>query len=106
MMSSPSPTPSDELQHINLRLDAHTVSLRVPRKVESLYRAAGKMLNDRYAYYRMSQPKVSAEQLWMYVALEAAVNLQSDARAKDIEPIEKEVKELNERILNVLNKKL
>ncbi|MBR1480448.1 MAG: cell division protein ZapA [Paludibacteraceae bacterium] len=103
-MNTPSPTPEDELQHINLRLDAHTVSLRVPRKVESLYRAAGKMLNDRYAYYRTSQPKVSAEQLWMYVALEAAVNLQSDAREKDLEPVEKELRELNKRLRDVLDK--
>ena len=85
-------------QHINLHLDAHSVGLDVPRDQEPNYRAAADLLNRRYQYYLKLRPTASAEQLWMYTALEVAVALQSDAREKSIAPIEKELKELNNLI--------
>lgn len=91
-------------QHINLRLDAHSVGLDVPREAEPNYRAAAELLNKRYQYYLRLLPKASAEQLWMYTALEVAVALQSDAREKSLEPIETEVQKLNKLILETLNK--
>lgn len=89
-------------QHINLHLDAHTVGLDVPLDQEPNYRRAAELLNKRYQYYLKLRPNASAEQLWMYTALEVAVALQSDVREKSLEPIEKEVKELNEEILRIL----
>ena len=89
-------------QHINLRLDAHMVGLDVPRDQEPNYRAAAELLNRRYQYYLKLRPNASAEQLWMYTALEVAVALQSDAREKSIAPIEKELKELNQLIKNTI----
>ncbi len=91
-------------QHINLHLDAHTVGLDVPRDQEPNYRFAAELLNKRYQYYLKLRPNASAEQLWMYTALEIAVALQSDARAKSIAPIEKELKELNQLITEKLAK--
>ena len=91
-------------QHINLHLDAHTVGLNVPRDQEPNYRFAAELLNKRYQYYLKLRPNASAEQLWMYTALEIAVALQSDARAKSIAPIEKELKELNQLITEKLAK--
>lgn len=85
-------------QHINLHLDAHTVGLDVPRDMEPNYRKAAELLNKRYQYYLRLRPNASAEQLWMYTALEVAVALQSDAREKSLVPVEKEIKELNELI--------
>ena len=93
---------SENAQHITLHLDAHTVALTIPRNQEPLYRAAGQMLNDRYQHYRKAMPKASAEQLWMYVALEAAVNLQSDVRSKSLEPVERTLQELNSQIEKAL----
>ncbi len=90
-------------QHINLHLDAHTVGLEVPREQEPNYRKAAELLNRRYQYYLKLRPNASAEQLWMYTALEVAVALQSDARDKSIAPIEKELKELNQLIKNTIN---
>ena len=90
-------------QHINLHLDAHTVGLDVPREQEPNYRKAAELLNKRYQYYLKLRPNASAEQLWMYTALEVAVALQSDAREKSLIPIEKEIKELNEEILKTLS---
>ena len=89
-------------QHINLHLDAHTVGLDVPRDQEANYRNAAELLNRRYQYYLKLRPNASAEQLWMYTALEVAVALESDAREKSIAPVEKELKELNEEILRTL----
>ena len=93
---------SEDKQHINLHLDAHTVGLDVPREQEPNYRKAAELLNRRYQYYLKLRPNASAEQLWMYTALEVAVALQSDAREKSIVPIEKELKELNELIKNTI----
>ena len=89
-------------QHINLHLDAHTVGLDVPLDQEPNYRRAAELLNKRYQYYLKLRPNASAEQLWMYTALEVAVALQSDVREKSLEPVEKEVKELNAEILRIL----
>ncbi|MCI6419247.1 MAG: cell division protein ZapA [Bacteroidales bacterium] len=89
-------------QHINLHLDAHTVGLDVTLDQEPNYRRAAELLNKRYQYYLKLRPNASAEQLWMYTALEVAVALQSDVREKSLEPVEKEVKELNEEILRIL----
>lgn len=89
-------------QHINLHLDAHTVGLDVPLDQEPNYRRAAELLNKRYQYYLKLRPNASAEQLWMYTALEVAVALQSDVREKSLKPVEKEVKELNEEILRII----
>lgn len=85
--------------HINLHLGAHTIALNnVPAEQESFYRNAQVTLNQAYEHFRSTQPKASVEQLWMYVALQAAVNLHSDARAKSLEPIDEKIKELNKLI--------
>lgn len=94
---------NSDKQHINLHLDAHTVGLDVPREQEPNYRAAAELLNKRYQYYLKLRPNASAEQLWMYTALEVAVALQSDAREKSLAPVEKEIKELNQLIKNTIN---
>lgn len=94
---------NSDKQHINLHLDAHTVGLDVPREQEPNYRAAAELLNRRYQYYLKLRPNASAEQLWMYTALEVAVALQSDAREKSLAPVEKELKELNQLIKNTIN---
>ena len=89
-------------QHINLHLDAHTVGLDVQREQEPNYRRAADLLNRRYQYYLKLRPNASAEQLWMYTALEVAVALQSDAREKSLVPVEKGLKELNKLITEKL----
>ena len=89
---------TSDKQHINLPLDAHTVGLDVERDQEPNYRKAADLLNRRYQYYLKLRPNASAEQLWMYTALEVAVALQSDAREKSLVPVEKELKALNEQI--------
>lgn len=94
---------NSDKQHINLRLDAHIVGLDVPREQEPNYRAAAELLNKRYQYYLKLRPNASAEQLWMYTALEVAVALQSDVREKSLVPVEKELKELNQLILKTIN---
>lgn len=95
---------SIDKQHINLHLDAHVVGLDVPREQEPNYRKAAELLNRRYQYYLKLRPNASAEQLWMYTALEVAVALQSDVREKSLAPVEKEIKELNQIITEKLTK--
>jgi hypothetical protein len=47
-------------------------------------------------------PNRSAEQLWVYVALDIAVNLQADVHAHRLQPIEEKIQELNKIILQQL----
>ena len=91
-------------QHINLHLDAHIVGLDVPRDQEPNFRKAAELLNRRYQYYLKLRPNASAEQLWMYTALEVGVALQSDAREKSLVPIEKTIQDLNKIITEKLSK--
>ena len=94
---------SVDKQHINLQLDAHSVGLDVPREAEPNYREAAALLNRRYQYYLKLLPNASSEQLWMYTALEVAVSLTTDAREKSLQPVEKELKQLNQLILKKLD---
>ena len=89
-------------QHINLQIGAHNVSLDIPREAEPLYRNAAVTLNERYQYYQRRMLKASAEQLWLYVALELAVNLHADAREKSLKPIHEKLEVLNQLIESCL----
>lgn len=94
-------------QHITLQLDAHHISLNVVADKEVLYRNAAEQINERYRHYRKMLPTHSAEQIWVYVALETAVNLQADAHAHRLQPIDEKIQELNQLIINTLqNNKL
>lgn len=85
-------------QHITLQLDAHRMALNVDASKEGIYREAAKFLNRRYEYYLHRMPSASTEQLWVYVALETACSLHSDARDKALEPIEQQLAALNRLI--------
>ena len=93
---------NSDKQHINLHLDAHVVGLDVPRDQEANYRNAAELLNKRYQYYLKLRPNASAEQLWMYTALEVGVALQSDVREKSLVPVEAALKHLNDEVLGAL----
>jgi hypothetical protein len=92
-------------QHITLQLDAHHISLNVVADKEVLYRNAAEMINNRYRHYRKLLPQHSAEQIWVYVALDMAVNLNADAHAHRLQPIDNKIQELNQLILNTITKK-
>ena len=89
-------------QHINLQLDAQHISLNVVADKEALYRNAAEQINERYRHYRKMLPNHSAEQIWVYVALEMAVNLQADAHAHRLQPVDEKIQELNKQIINIL----
>lgn len=86
-------------QHITLQLDAHHISLHVQADKEHLYRKAAEIINERHRYYQKIAPNRSAEQLWVYVALDMAVNLSADAHANRLQPIDDKIQELNKLIL-------
>ena len=85
-------------QNIRLQLDTHNVSLTIDRDQEQFYREGAKLLNQRYQYFRQVMPQATTEQLWMYVALQLAVNWRSDAHEKDLRPVEQELAALNELV--------
>ena len=71
---------------------------------EVLYRNAGEMINERYRYYCQLLPNQSAEKIGVYVALDMAVNLQADAHAHRLQPIDEKIQELNQLILKTIQK--
>lgn len=90
-------------QHITLQLDAHHISLNVLPDKEHLYRKAAEIINERYKHYQKLAPNRSAEQLWVYVALDMAVNLSADAHANRLQPVDEKIQELNNLILQHIN---
>ena len=88
----------NDKQHINLRIGAHTVSLNISAEDEPLYRNAAAKVVETYDKYEKHFPKASVELLWVYVAIELAVNLQSDMRDKQLTPLMDVVRQLNKQI--------
>ena len=89
-------------QHITLQLDSHHISINVLAHQEHLYRDAAKILNEKYRHYQKKMQTSSAEQLWVYVALDMAVNLCAETHAQRLQPIDEKVQELNKIILQQL----
>ena len=89
-------------QHITLHLDSHHISINVLAHQEHLYRDAAKILNEKYRHYQKKMQTSSAEQLWVYVALDMAVNLCTETHAQRLQPIDEKVQELNKIILQQL----
>jgi len=90
-------------QKISLQLDAHVVSLLVERDQEPIYRQAATRVNEIYHKYSKAHPELPVEKLWVFTALELAVNLQSDVRDKRLQPVLEKLMELNKLINNTLN---
>ena len=91
---------SQRIQHITVQLDSHSVSLDVPADQEHLYRKAAEQLNQKYLHYlKIFQSSVSAEKLWVFVALDMAYNLAAEAYAHRLQPIDEKIQELNKLII-------
>lgn len=92
-----------EKQHITLRIGAHNLPLTVNREDEPVYRDACARLNAAFDRYAAAYKSDSEADLWVKVALTMAVNLQSDAREKAVEPLLQTVREINKQIEETLN---
>lgn len=90
-------------QHIVLKLDTHNVPLNIPASQEPLYRDAATFLNERYHYYQRIRPSATIEEIWLYVALEVAVSLQSGVRKSSSSEIDKRAAALNQLINKTVN---
>lgn len=85
--------------NINLTIAGHHLHFTdIPSELEQPYRRAGKQLGERFEYYQKQMPRESLDKVWLYVALEAAVNYHSDKRDKAIAPILQRIADLNHRI--------
>lgn len=92
-----------EKQNITLTLDAHRVALAIDREQEPVYREAAQRVNDIYHKYTRAFPTLPVEKIWVYTALELAVNFQSDARDKRLQPVMDKLQELSQLINSTLN---
>lgn len=89
-------------QNISLLLDAHRITLSVPREKEPVYRDAAKSVNEIYQKYARAYRDQPVEKLWVLTALELAVNFRSDVRDKNLQPVLEKLRELTSTIDNTL----
>lgn len=90
-------------QNISLQLDCHRVALAVERSQEPIYRDAARRVNEIYQKYSKAYPNLPVEKVWVYTALELAVNFQSDVRDKNLQPVLEKLQELNQLINETLS---
>lgn len=91
-----------DLQNISLRIDFHKIELTIPREHEQLYRQAAVTLNQTFDRYRRQLPDSKTDELWIYTALEIAVNLYADFRKTSQQPVKDKLTQLNQQILQQL----
>lgn len=89
--------------NITLQIGDHTMRFPVAWNEEKYYREAAEHLNKRFQYYSSGMKNKSAEQIWVYVALEAAVNLQRENAKYDIQPIMQRLQDINKSITDALD---
>lgn len=89
--------------NVTLQLGDHTMRFPVAWNEEKYYREAVAHLNQRFQYYSSHMKNKSAEQIWVYVALEAAVHLHRENAKYDLEPVMDRIHSINQTILDVLN---
>lgn len=91
---------SQELQNISLRIDCYNIPMKVRRDEEEIWRKAAVMLNDTYRRYATAymNKNVPIEKLWIYTALDIAVQVQRDYKGKDMEPVLDKLQQLNSLI--------
>lgn len=88
--------------NITLQIGDHTMRFPIAWNEEKYYRDAAAHLNQRFQYYSSGMKNKSAEQIWVYVALEAAVNLQRENARYDMEPIMTRIQSINKTITDAL----
>lgn len=88
--------------NITLQIGDHTMRFPVAWNEEKYYREAAEHLNKRFQYYSSGMKNKSAEQIWVYVALEAAVNLQRENAKYDIQPMMQRLENINKSITDAL----
>ena len=89
--------------NITLQVGDHTMRFPVAWNEEKFYREAAEHLNQRFRYYSSGMKNKSAEQIWVYVALEAAVNLHRENARYDMEPVMDRLDSINQSIIEALN---
>ena len=81
------------------------MTLEVPRDDEEVYRKAAVLINRKYREYRqVVRKETSAERTWVYVALHVAVELLSDVRDKDLQPVLNKLVQLDSLVAEHLKK--
>jgi len=89
--------------NITLQIGDHTMHFPVAWNEEKYFRDAAAHLNKRFQYYSQGMKNKSAEQIWVYVALEAAVHLHRENARYDIEPLLQHIENINKSITDALD---
>ena len=97
------PEQTPETINIKLQLGDHPMRFVVPWNEEVYYRNAADFLNKRFQNYSNKNKGKSAEQIWVYVALEAAMNLKRQEARYDLEPVVERMAKLNQSIIEALD---
>lgn len=72
---------------INLRIGSQIIPLTVKRVEEEIYRAAEKLINERYNYYARHYPKQVEVTYLSMAILDIAVSLKRNENRNDTQPL-------------------
>lgn len=92
-------------QTIFLQLDCNRIRLIVNRDEEHFYREAAILLNNKFKFYRDAFKNISVTEIWVYAALDVAVNLQQIKENTNLKPIAEKIAEINKLMLTELQNK-
>lgn len=92
---------SDSLQ-IRLKLGSRPLTMMVRRADEELYRAAERLINERFSYYSNHYPAQGSEMYLTMMALDVAVQLKAIERDSDPRPAMERIDTLIREVEQVL----
>lgn len=79
---------------INLRIGSQIIPITVKRAEEEIYRAAEKLINERYNYYAKNYPKQIEVTYLSMAILDITVSLKRNEHRNDTQPLITHISEM------------
>ena len=90
---------------INLRLGQSPMSITIKRKDEEAYRAAERLINQRFNTYATQYSNLGNETYMCMVALDIALSIKKDELRNDTQPFEESMKRMLKTLEDTLASK-
>lgn len=95
---------SDKLG-IRLEIGHHTMSVNIPRDMEEIYRAAGKLINQKINTYSVMYPQKDYEQVLSMVLVDISLSYKLSENENNTAPYLQSIDQLTKEIEETLNNK-
>lgn len=92
-----------EKQHITLHIYDRDIAIRIPREQEELYRAAGKLINERMnTYFNAFKGNKDAKEIIYYAMIDIALKYVTEEKRNDVSPYNDTLTQLSSEIAEAL----